>query len=64
MLIIEITIDEVRKVQILKLYNEKSLNDRETYTIDRLSVKYQPISTDQFVIFFIIYSLNVFNLGL
>ena len=48
--IIEITIDEVRKVQIFNLYNEKSLNDRETYTIDRLLVKYQPISTDQFVI--------------
>ena len=49
--IIEITIDEVRKVQIFNLYNEKSLNDRETYTIDRLLVKYQPISTDQFVIY-------------
>ena len=48
--IIEITIDEVRKVQIFNFYNEKSLNDRETYTIDRLLVKYQPISTDQFVI--------------
>ena len=47
--IIEITIDEVRKVQIFNLYNEKSLNDRETYTIDRLLVKYQPISTDQFI---------------
>ena len=45
MQIIEITIDEVRKVQIFNNYNEKSQNDRETYTIDRLLIKYQPTST-------------------
>ena len=50
MQIIEITIDEVRKVQIINIYNEKSQNDRETYTTDRLLIKYQPTSTDQFVI--------------
>ena len=48
--IIEIIIDEVRKVRIFNFYNEKSLKVRETYTIDRLLVKYQPISTAQFVI--------------
>ena len=37
-------------MQIFNLYNEKSLNDRETYTIDRLLIKSQPISNDQFVI--------------
>ena len=46
----EITIDEVRKVQIFNIYNEKSQNDRETYTIDRLLIKYQPTSTNQFII--------------
>ena len=50
MQIIEITIDEVRKVQIFNIYNEKSQSNRETYTIDRLLIKYQPTSTDQFVI--------------
>ena len=50
MQIIEITIDEVRKVQIFNIYNEKSQNDRETYTIDRLLIKYQPTSTNQFII--------------
>ena len=30
MQIIEITIDEVRKVQIFNIYNEKSQSDRET----------------------------------
>ena len=50
MQIIEITIDEVRKVQIFNIYNEKSQSDRETYTIDRLLIEYQPTSTDKFVI--------------
>ena len=50
MQIIEITIDEVRKVQIFNIYNEKSQSDRETYTIDRLLIQLQPKSTDQFVI--------------
>ena len=50
MQIIEIRIDEVRKVQIFNIYNEKSQNDRETYTIDRLLIKYQPTSTNQFII--------------
>ena len=39
MQIIEITIDEVRKVQIFNIYNEKSQSDRETYTIDRLLIQ-------------------------
>ena len=42
MQIIEITIDEVRKVQIFNIYNEKSQSDRETYTIDRLLIQLQP----------------------
>ena len=50
MQIIGITIDEVRKVQIFNIYNEKSQSDRETYTIDRLLIQLQPKSTDQFVI--------------
>ena len=36
MQIIQITIDEVRKVHIINIYNEKSQNDRETYRIDRI----------------------------
>ena len=31
MQIIQITIDDIRKVQIINIYNEKSQNDRETY---------------------------------
>ena len=50
MQIIEITIDEVRKVPIFNIYNEKSQNDRETYKIDRLLIKYQPTSTNQFIV--------------
>ena len=50
MQIIQITIDDIRKVQIINIYNEKSQNDLETYTIDRLIVKYQPTFNDQFVI--------------
>ena len=42
MQIIEITIDEVRKVQIFNIYNEKSQSDRETCTIDRLLIQLQP----------------------
>ena len=50
MQIMEITIDEVRKVQIFNIYNEKSQSDREKYTIDRLLIQLQPKSTDKFVI--------------
>ena len=50
MQIIEIRIDEVRKVQIFNIYNEKSQSDRETYTIDRLLIQLQPKSTNQFLI--------------
>ena len=48
MQIIQDTIDEVRKVHIINSYNAKSKNDRETYTIDRTLVKYQPKFNDQF----------------
>ena len=47
---IQITIDKVRKVQIIIIYNEEYQNDRETYIIDRLLVKYQHIFNEQFVI--------------
>ena len=38
-------------MHIINIYNEKSQKDRETYTIDRILVKYQPTFTDRFVIF-------------